>query len=90
VIHGVVTPQREAVIKLNVQDLDGNDQQIEAVIDTGFDDFLTLPPQLVSALRVPYAAWAEAKLADGSIVEAPYYRATVIWDGTLRYSDSRD
>jgi clan AA aspartic protease len=83
-IRGVVTPEREAVVSLNVHSLDGNDQQVEAVIDTGFNDFLTLPPQLVSALRLPYAASTEAKLADGSIVEVPYFRAKVMWDGTLR------
>ncbi|MEX2140717.1 MAG: hypothetical protein WD894_15755 [Pirellulales bacterium] len=55
-IRGVVTPEREAVVSLDLHGPDDNDEQVDAVIDTGFNDFLTLPPQLVSALNLPFAA----------------------------------
>jgi predicted aspartyl protease len=83
-IRGVVTPEKEAVIRLQVHGVEGVAEEIEAIIDTGFNDFLTLAPQTVAGRGLPYAALAQAKLADGSIVEAHYYRARVVWDGVLR------
>ena len=43
-IVGMVNVNREATIRLGVIDLQGHPQDIEAVIDTGFTGFLTLPP----------------------------------------------
>jgi clan AA aspartic protease len=54
------------------------------VIDTGFDDSLTLSPSIIASLGLPFAAPAQARLADGSVVRMSYYRATVIWNGQLR------
>ena len=56
-IIGMVNAHREAIIALIVQDANGQGHAIDAVIDTGFTGFLTLPPAriavlgLVSALR---------------------------------------
>ena len=83
-IQGIVTPEREAVIRLMVRGPQGQEQELEAVLDTGFNDWLTLPPELVAALGLPFAAPARATLADGSEVEMNYHRAAVIWDGALR------
>jgi hypothetical protein len=43
-ISGVVTAYRQAIIRLTVHGPEGQKQEIEAVIDTGFDGTLTLPP----------------------------------------------
>lgn len=82
-IQGVVTPEREATIRLVVSGPQGN-EDLEAVIDTGFNDFLTLPPSIVTALGLPFAAPARATLADGSVVTMQYHHARVKWDGTPR------
>jgi clan AA aspartic protease len=58
--------------------------EIDAVVDTGFDDALTLPQQIITTLRLPLAGPAQAMLADGSVVRLNYYRATVLWEGTQR------
>ena len=42
-ITGVVTERREAVIRVKVLSPAGQDRDIEAVIDTGFDGWLSLP-----------------------------------------------
>jgi clan AA aspartic protease len=84
VINGVVTGELEAVIRLRVQGPQGQDEEHEAVIDTGFTDFLTLPLSAVAALGLPFAAPAQATLADGSIVQLNFHRAKVRWDGALR------
>lgn len=53
---------------------------IEFVVDTGFTDFLTLPPEAVSALRLPFSHRAYGTLADGNSIEFDVYAATVLWN----------
>src|SRR5437868_12799417 len=83
-ISGLVTSDREAVIHLQVRGPHGHEEELIAVIDTGFNDFLTLTPSLVSTLQLPFAALAEATLADGSITRLNYHRGEAIWDGDVR------
>src|SRR5260370_3975748 len=79
-MRGVVDADREAVIRPRVRGAEAQEQELNAVIDTGFNDFLTLPPSAVVALGLPFAAPAEATLADGSIVQLNYHRGNIIWD----------
>jgi len=83
-ITGIVTVAREAVISLTVRGPNGQEQEIEAVIDTGFDGSLTLPPALITALGLPWRRRGRALLADGNESVFEIYEATVIWDGTIR------
>ena len=83
-IQGVVNPAYEAVIPLALQGPAGHMREIEAVIDTGYSGFLTLPPALVSELEFPYVTSDQAVLADGSEVTFDVYDATVMWDGQPR------
>jgi clan AA aspartic protease len=57
---------------------------MEAVIDTGFTDRLTLPPDVVEELGLPLRGAAEVTLADGSLETLPVYRARVFWHGQER------
>ncbi|MDE2997624.1 MAG: clan AA aspartic protease [Gemmatimonadota bacterium] len=84
VIAGIVTAYREAVISVTVRGLEKQAQEVEAVIDTGFDGWLTLPASLVANLRLPWRRRSRARLADGSEVLFDVYEATVIWDGSPR------
>ena len=54
-------------------------QVIEAVLDTGFNGFLTLPHHVVRALGLPFVGNRRATLGDGSIVALDLYLATVFW-----------
>lgn len=81
-IAGIVTAYREAVISVTVRGLE--EQEVEAVIDTGFDGWLTLPASLVANLRLPWRRRSRAMLADGNEVLFDVYEATVIWDGRPR------
>ncbi len=83
-IQGVVNPAYEAVIPLALQGPAGHMREIEAVIDTGYSGFLTLPPALVSELEFPYVTSGQAVLADDSEVTFDVYDATVMWDGQPR------
>ncbi|MYA49505.1 MAG: hypothetical protein F4047_05615 [Caldilineaceae bacterium SB0670_bin_27] len=51
-IEGVVNAAYEAVITLPLQGPAGQTQEVEAVVDTGFNRFLTLPPEVVNELEL--------------------------------------
>lgn len=79
-IHGTIR-NREAVIELEVSGPGQPPQQIEAVIDTGYNGYLTLPSHLVTALRLPFAGYRRGTLADGSVTRLDVHMASVIWHG---------
>ena len=58
--------------------------EIECVVDTGFEGFLTLPPAAISKLELPYLARIDANLADNSSVATNVYLATIFWNGMER------
>jgi clan AA aspartic protease len=62
----------------------GQQQEIEAIIDTGFTGFLTLPPALIAALGLSWLSRQPGILADGSVDIFDVYAATVMWDGQPR------
>jgi len=79
-ISGIVTADREAVIRLTVRGPAGQSERVAAVIDTGFDGTLTLTPGLIARLGLPWKRRGRAILADGSEIVFDIYRATVVWD----------
>jgi len=83
-ITGIVTDDRQALIRLTVRGLTGQEQEIEAIIDTGFDGCLSLPSSLVLLLSLPWRERGRALLADGSESVFDIYEGTVLWDGQVR------
>lgn len=83
-IQGSVNPDREPVIRLRIRGKEGSLYEIDAAIDTGFNDYLLLPPSIVATLELTFAAPVRATLGDGQTVQLDYYRATVEWDGSTR------
>ena len=79
-ITGAVTADREAVIRLAVRGPAGQERQIEAVIDTGFDGWFSLPPALIALLGLQWRRRGRALLADGSDSVFDIYEGTVVWD----------
>ena len=74
----------EAVISLTVQGPSGQSREVEAVIDTGFTGFLSLPSALATELGLPFLTYESAFLADGSLVRFSVHDATALWDGRPR------
>lgn len=83
-INGRVTVYREAVISLSVKGPEDQYTEIDAVIDTGFNGFLTLPASLIQELGLVWRRRGRAMLADGSESLFDIYEATITWDGRPR------
>jgi clan AA aspartic protease len=83
-ITGVVNAYREAIIRLPIRGSTGQEQEIEAVVDTGFDGWLTLPTSMIAALGLAWRGRGRAILADGSESLFDTYEVEVIWDSQPR------
>ena len=80
-ITGAVNSDREAVVRITWRDVSGQKHERDAIIDTGFSGWLTLPPDFIAGLGLPWRDVGAAVLADGSQVLFDSYDAVVIWDG---------
>lgn len=83
-ISGWVNAYREAVVRLPVRNSEGREQAVEAVIDTGFNGYLTLPSGLIASLGLPFRRSGRALLGDGSTTTFDIHEAIILWDGRLR------
>jgi clan AA aspartic protease len=86
-MQGIVDQNCEATIRLVVGNADSQRQMIDAVIDTGFTGFLTLPFSVLVDLKLRAYRREEGILGDGSTCIFDVYRGLVIWDGELRRID---
>ncbi len=87
-IEGFVNANHEAVVSLSLQGPEGQSREVEAVIDTGYSGYLTLPPSLVAELGLPYVFSSSATLADDTEVAFPVHRVTALWDGRQRHFET--
>ena len=67
-IEGAVNAALESIVALELRSPEGRSWRVDAVVDTGFSRFLTLPPSLVEELGLPFASARMVILADGSEV----------------------
>ena len=81
---GSVTAGLQALLELEVLGPNGRSEDVETVIDTGFDGELILPRTLVASLALNQRGKYLARLADGTRVVLDYYDAIVIWHGQPR------
>ena len=64
-MQGVVNQSCEAILPIVVKN-NTTTQLIDAVIDTGFSGFLTLPPNVIAALDLTWKGRDVATLGDGT------------------------
>lgn len=82
-IHGnVVGLQARMSILVRLEK--DSDVEIEFVVDTGFEGFLTLPPDMVMEFGLPYIARIQANLADNSRIATNAYAVKIVWNGVER------
>ncbi len=79
-MQGYVNKNCEATILVVVRN-DAKLKSINAVIDTGFTGFLSLPNDIITELDLLWSYRDRGTLGDGSEVLFDIYDAVVIWDG---------
>ncbi len=82
-MQGYVNENYEAIISVVVKH-SGSFKSIEAVIDTGFTGFLSLPSDIILELGLQWSYRDRATLGDGSETVFDVYNAEIIWNGQLR------
>lgn len=84
-LQGLLSDRLEPLISLTIQGFQGQQTTIEAVVDTGFNDFLSIPRALVAELGLEPVGTLPVELADGSLQDTNYYPLTVHWMGEQRF-----
>ncbi len=81
---GSVNAVGEAVVLLRVRDADGGFLEIDSVVDTGFNGSVALPPEFITALRLPDVGVVRVVFGDGNEGTLTVYEAVIEWDGLER------
>ncbi len=77
-MQGVVNQRCESTLPLVVSNANGQMQVIDAVIDTWFNGFLTLPSSIITALDLSWNASDIVTLGDGSETLFDLYSVTIL------------
>lgn len=82
-ITGFVDVEFEPIIPLSIRRADSKVFTQDAIVDTGFNGWLSLPPDLIAELSLKWKRRGRAILGDGSECIFNVYEAVVVWDDTL-------
>ncbi|MGI8502916.1 MAG: clan AA aspartic protease [Hassallia sp.] len=82
-ITGIVNADFEPIIPLSVSGSDGKIYIQNAIVDTGFNGWLSLPSDLIAQLNLRWKRRGRAILGDGSECVFNVYEAVIVWDGVL-------
>jgi clan AA aspartic protease len=81
----MTSPRRSAYwTAIAIRNGEGEFVEVDVVIDTGFDGSLTLPPDLISTLKLTWRSKGAALMANGQINQCDIYATTAQWDGASR------
>lgn len=83
-MRGVVSPDRDPVVVLRLRGRNGREEDVQAVVDTGFRGYIVLPPDLVARLGYPVGIPTGVTLAGNVQQQFATVVATVYWDGQVR------
>lgn len=82
-ITGIVNVDFEPIISLSICGSDGKVYTQDAIVDTGFNGWLSLPPDLIAQLNLKWKRRGRAILGDGSECVFNVYEAVLVWDGNF-------
>lgn len=89
VLIGAVTADgllpREPKVVLLVVGTEERTERVEAVVDTGFTGYLTLPQNTVNSLGLRRVGYETFTLADGSQKIGSLYQGAALWHGRDLY-----
>jgi predicted aspartyl protease len=83
-IQGQVTPDREAVVPIRLRGVQGQELEIDAVLDSGFTEWVALPATTIAALGFPFRGTMPMGLGDGSRIWMGIYDGLLLWEGQDR------
>jgi clan AA aspartic protease len=83
-IAGTVSSEREILIDLEVLGAGQSAFSLQAVVDTGFNGYLTLDSNTLKAADALSAGTRRAELGDGQIVDLELFLIKVNWLGDER------
>jgi clan AA aspartic protease len=86
-MFGVVSDNCEAIVKVTVGRADAPKVTVDALIDTGFTSFLSVPISTIESLGLPWHFNDIGTLGDGSEVIFEIYTGHIIWDGQIQVVD---
>lgn len=82
-ITGSINPIRQATLPVSIKDeASGQFVDFNPVVDTGFTGDLQLPVADIGRLNLPQIDIVNSQLADGRMVNADVYGATLLWFGS--------
>jgi clan AA aspartic protease len=82
-IIGIVNADFEPIIPLSICGSDGKVYTQEAIVDTGFNGWLSLPPDLIAELNLKWKRRGRAILGDGTECVFDVYEAILVWDENM-------
>ena len=86
-IRGVLNDRLEPMVVLEISSGDGRFHPVNALLDTGFGGYLTLPSDTVARLGLEHAEWIPMILANGEEIEASAHAGAAKWFGEERSID---
>jgi clan AA aspartic protease len=86
-MQGIVDQNCEVTLRVVVGNSGSQRQVIDAVIDTGFTGFLTLPLSVLTSLNLRAYRREQGILGDGSTCIFDVYRCQINWDGEFQPID---
>ncbi len=80
---GIVNADFESIISISLCRSDGKIYTQDAIVDTGFNGWLSLPPDLIAQLNLKWKRRGRAILGDGSECIFSVYEVVLVWDGVI-------
>ncbi|RCJ21752.1 aspartyl protease [Nostoc sp. ATCC 43529] len=80
---GIVNADLEPIISISICGSSGKIYTQDAIVDTGFNGWLSLPPDFIAQLNLRWKRRGRAILGDGSECVFNVYEAVLVWDGDI-------
>ena len=80
-IKGKVSGDQRALVTVEILDSTGRFQPVEAILDTGFTGYLTLPQESIRQLGLRPVGQRTFELANGDLFDFQVYLGSVSWHG---------
>lgn len=89
-IRGEISPEEEALIPIRLRGSNGDEVELQAILDTGFNRFLTLSPTWIEALALPFLTTVPVRLGNKQMDEAAVYEGRIFWNGQWKKVEVQD